>query len=320
MIPSRDHGGADFASRLRELRLRQGLRQKDLAITLGLAQTTIANYEKKLRFPDESTLLRIADYFNTSLDFLLGRVGSHAEGGNGVRSSAGTAAVPEADGALSGLGREYFAALRTEGREAAFTLVRRSLARGMTVREIYLNVFEPALKEVGRLWAAGEMHVGDEHFFTEATQTLIAQLYPALRAEAQPRKGRRLFSFGVCGEYHVIGPRMVADFFEMDGWDAVFLGGNLCVQHAMRAMRDQPPDLLALSVTIPLNIGSARELIMAVRETAELGALKIMVGGQAFAGAPGLWQDIGAHALARDPQEAVDLGNRLVGEKQEKAV
>ena len=37
---------ADFSLRLKELRLRRALRQKDLAAALGLAQTTIANYEQ----------------------------------------------------------------------------------------------------------------------------------------------------------------------------------------------------------------------------------------------------------------------------------
>ena len=40
---------------------------------LGLAQTTIANYEQGKRFPDEETLLKIADFFNVSMDYLFGR-------------------------------------------------------------------------------------------------------------------------------------------------------------------------------------------------------------------------------------------------------
>jgi len=302
---------ADFSIRLRELRMMRGLRQKDLAVALGLAQTTIANYEKKLRFPDENTLGRIADFFQTSLDYLLGR--SDVPPGQqekAARAPEGPAPMPTPT-LLTPLGQEYFNRLRNEGRESAFSLVRHALSRGTTVKELYLDVFEPALKEVGRLWALGEMHVGDEHFFTEATQALISQLYPALRAASKPKKGRRCFSFGVCGEFHVIGPRMVADFLEMDGWDTFFLGGNLCAQHALRALGEQPPELLALSVTIPQNVGSARELISSLRESTLLSRVKVIVGGQAFSESPQLWQDIGADAMARNPQEAVDIANRL---------
>ena len=66
-------GISDFSTRLRELRTSAELRQKDLADALGVAQTTIANYEQGTRFPDETNLRRIADHFNVSLDYLLGR-------------------------------------------------------------------------------------------------------------------------------------------------------------------------------------------------------------------------------------------------------
>ncbi len=46
---------AVFASRLRELRTQRKLRQKDLAAKLGVAQTTVANYEQGSRFPGETT-------------------------------------------------------------------------------------------------------------------------------------------------------------------------------------------------------------------------------------------------------------------------
>ena len=64
---------ADFASRLRELRKERGYRQADLATELGVAQTTVANYEQHTRFPDETMLLKIANLFGVSLDYLLGR-------------------------------------------------------------------------------------------------------------------------------------------------------------------------------------------------------------------------------------------------------
>jgi transcriptional regulator with XRE-family HTH domain len=67
---------ADFASRLRELRAQKKLRQKDLAAKLGVAQTTVANYEQGSRFPGETTLEKIADFFDVSMDYLLGRAES----------------------------------------------------------------------------------------------------------------------------------------------------------------------------------------------------------------------------------------------------
>ena len=58
---------SNLGDRLKKIRKDKNLRQIDLASSLGLAQTTIANYEQGTRFPNEKTLSQIADFFNVSL-------------------------------------------------------------------------------------------------------------------------------------------------------------------------------------------------------------------------------------------------------------
>jgi len=63
-----------LAKRLRELREEKGLTQKELAQALGLnSKSTITNYEQNSRDPDYETLIKIAKYFEVSVDFLLGQ-------------------------------------------------------------------------------------------------------------------------------------------------------------------------------------------------------------------------------------------------------
>ena len=62
-----------FGVRLRALRESQGLTQNDLATKLNTARTTITLYENSTNEPDFNTLIKIADIFNVSLDYLLGR-------------------------------------------------------------------------------------------------------------------------------------------------------------------------------------------------------------------------------------------------------
>ena len=62
-----------FGARLKELRESQGLTQNDLAIHLHTARSTITLYENGTNEPDFRTLIKIADVFNVSLDYLLGR-------------------------------------------------------------------------------------------------------------------------------------------------------------------------------------------------------------------------------------------------------
>ena len=63
-----------FAQRLKELREEKQITQKSLADILGLnSRTTIANYEQNDREPDFETLIKIAKYFEVSIDYLLGQ-------------------------------------------------------------------------------------------------------------------------------------------------------------------------------------------------------------------------------------------------------
>lgn len=59
--------------RLKELRKARGISQLRLAIDLSMNQNTISRYETEEREADYKTLIKIADYFNVSIDYLLER-------------------------------------------------------------------------------------------------------------------------------------------------------------------------------------------------------------------------------------------------------
>lgn len=59
--------------RLRELRRQRKISQLKLAMDLSMNQNTISRYETMERQADYQTLIRFADYFDVSLDYLLGR-------------------------------------------------------------------------------------------------------------------------------------------------------------------------------------------------------------------------------------------------------
>lgn len=59
--------------RLKSLRRDNNLTMKELGIKLNLAESTISLYESGRREPDYQTLKKLADFFNVSIDYLLGR-------------------------------------------------------------------------------------------------------------------------------------------------------------------------------------------------------------------------------------------------------
>ena len=59
--------------RLKELRKMRGISQLKLAMDLDLNQNSISRYESGVREADYATLIKLADYFQVSIDYLLER-------------------------------------------------------------------------------------------------------------------------------------------------------------------------------------------------------------------------------------------------------
>lgn len=62
-----------IAKKLKELRDKKGLSQAELASIIGVAQQTVASWEKEKSSPNYDILQNIADYFNVTTDYLFGR-------------------------------------------------------------------------------------------------------------------------------------------------------------------------------------------------------------------------------------------------------
>lgn len=61
-----------FSTRLKELRIKKQISQSDLALELNLSNRTISMYEQGNSEPNVETLIRIANYFDVTTDFLVG--------------------------------------------------------------------------------------------------------------------------------------------------------------------------------------------------------------------------------------------------------
>ena len=61
-----------IGDRIKKLREENGLMQQDVCNTLDIEQSTLANYENNRRVPKTDILIKIANYYGVSLDFLVG--------------------------------------------------------------------------------------------------------------------------------------------------------------------------------------------------------------------------------------------------------
>lgn len=214
------------------------------------------------------------------------------------------------DAPLAGVAAQFLQALLAGDRRAAQKIVVDAIADGASIRDIYLFVFQQSQREVGRLWQANKITVAHEHLATAATQAIMSTLHPEIfRTE---RIGRTFVGACVDGELHEIGMRMVADFFEMEGWDTYYLGANTPKSHLVQLLAERKADVLGISATITYHIRAVEEIIRAVRETPATRDVKILVGGYPFNREPGLWKEVGADGFARDASESIALGHEFV--------
>jgi len=61
-----------FNHRLKTLREKRGLSQTEVAKRMGIARTTYSGYELGTREPDQNTLMKLARFFDVSVDYLIG--------------------------------------------------------------------------------------------------------------------------------------------------------------------------------------------------------------------------------------------------------
>ncbi len=207
------------------------------------------------------------------------------------------------------IARQFLDALLAGDRVQATRMVADLFAAGSTVKDIYVRVFEPVLREVGRLWHANAVTVAQEHFVTAAVQMSMSQFYPHIFST--PRCSRILVAACVSGELHEIGVRIVADHFEMAGWTTYYLGANTPPAAVVQAVADRGADVLAISATIAAHLSKVREMIAALRREAATSRVRILVGGYPFNIDRDLWRRIGADGCGCDAKEAVALGNAL---------
>ena len=127
-------------------------------------------------------------------------------------------------------------------RHSAGKLIIEAVDNGISVKDIYLHVFQSSLYEVGRLWQENKITVAQEHYITAATQLIMSQLYPYI--SNNEKTGKVLVATSVSRELHEVGVRMVADFFEMDGWKTYYLGANTPTESVIQTIKSKKANLI----------------------------------------------------------------------------
>ncbi len=207
----------------------------------------------------------------------------------------------------------YLAALLASDPRRARKVVYDAVEDGLPPEDLYLQVFKPALHEVGHRWAMGELSVADEHLATEITNRLLDELSPRMRTV--PWGGRLAVVTSTPDELHALGARMVADFLEADGWEVLSLGASTPADDLVMLVEREAPDLVALSTTTARSIPGIADVLQRLRSVHPRPL--IVVGGQFWtAEAAQTAHELGADIVARDPRALVELLHERIPPRQ----
>lgn len=212
--------------------------------------------------------------------------------------------------------REFVRAIRRGDRRAARAVALTAVKNGLPVADLYVEVLQPALYEVGHLWMRGEMSVAEEH----AASAIVQQVIQECVSYAPPRQARDRTVVAACigNEQHEIGMQMIVSCFDLDGWIVYYLGHSVPHHDIVQVVGEWKPDVVAISATLDEHIAEVVDLIYAIRASGHGREVAIMVGGQPFNDASDLVAAVGADLTARSARDAVWRANQFLDQRPER--
>jgi MerR family transcriptional regulator, light-induced transcriptional regulator len=174
--------------------------------------------------------------------------------------------------------QNYFSHLIKGEKNRCKQIVEELSFKNTAVERIYTDLFQRSLYQVGEYWELNRISVATEHMATAITENMMIQLQP--RLFATERMGKKAVVACVANEYHQVGAKMIADIFEMNGWDGYFIGANTPTEELIRFLETQQPDMIGLSLSLYFNLQELKKTLEQIRN--KLPDTPVVVGGQAF--------------------------------------
>ena len=166
-----------------------------------------------------------------------------------------------------------------------------------------------AMREVGCRFEAGDYYVPEMLIAARAMQSGMTLLKPYLKKSNVKSSGTVVIGT-VKGDLHDIGKNLVSLMLEGDGFEITDLGVDVPAEEFVRVVKEEKPDILALSALLTTTMQMMRTTIDAVIAEGLRDQVKIIIGGapvtEAYA------TQIGADGFSPDASRAVTVAKSLI--------
>ncbi|MBE0612710.1 MAG: cobalamin B12-binding domain-containing protein [Burkholderiales bacterium] len=197
----------------------------------------------------------------------------------------------------------FEAALLEGNQREAMALVNRCIDDGHSLVEIELHVIQAALYGIGEKWQANQASVAQEHMATAIVQSIMTMAL--LRSQPPASIGKRVLLACVEGNNHGVGLRMVADAFQLAGWEVQYLGANVPTRALIGQVAAWKPNLVGLSVSFAQQLRVVKEVIAQLGAQNGVARPGVIIGGLAINRFNSLAGVVGADAYCADPRVAL---------------
>jgi len=207
----------------------------------------------------------------------------------------------------------YTVALLTGDHREASRVVKDALDRGIEPVAIYVEVFRPAMEEVGNAWVGGELNIANGHLATSITLQQITYVRDARKRK--PELSVTAVVACVEGEMHSVGTSVIASLFQMEGWDVSVLGQDTPTDDLVELVRVRKPNLVMLSLALPDRIPVASRAVTLLKSLDDTPV--VFVGG-AGVSSRHAGKGMPADLITSAPLDAIRVAGEIFGLKQER--
>lgn len=172
----------------------------------------------------------------------------------------------------------YFRYLKDKKAKRAVAYIKEVSKQGIPLEDLYVDVLQEVMSEIGDLWQERLIGVDEEHYMTSITQMAMSQFYEVIFSNES--NGRTAVICSVGSELHEMGGRMVSDMLSLHGWETSYLGAAVPKQVILDYIETNRPEALMLSVTMPHHLLECRDIVLSVKEA--YPDVLVGVGGRAF--------------------------------------
>lgn len=269
----------------------------------GIAEAHLKNNLEQLR----SALLKaapetVADVIVGHLDLAIERLSTYPNEPQPIPAGK----------ARSQLLADYLQRILAFDSEGAIHLLQSRASDARSVIDLYLEVLQPAQREIGRLWQINSISVAVEHYATSVAERALQILSYAVTADKS--RGLRVLFLCPEGEHHCVGMHMVSSLSRLEGWDPYVIGPNTPLTSVVGFVTQVQPAVIGISITTFMALSSTRQLIAKLKQA--LPGLPILVGGYAANMGEEVWRSVGADAYAPDGLSALAMMEKLVAEQR----